>query len=62
MDVFSAMTVAIVFASLLAGLVIICVTITKLVGNGGGRASGDDDARLIQEIHQIGRASCRERV
>lgn len=52
MDFYAAVTVAIVFGSLLMGLFIICATIAKLAGSGGNRASNDEEAKLMQEIHQ----------
>lgn len=42
----------IIFGSLLAGLFIICWTIVKLVGWRDSRNTSDEEARLMQEIHQ----------
>lgn len=44
--------VMVVFGSLLAGLLIICWTIVKLVGKGNNRGGSAEEARIIQEIHQ----------
>jgi phage shock protein B len=45
--------VLIVFASLLAALVIVSWTMVRLVGGGARRARGAaDEGRLIQEIYQ----------
>lgn len=52
MEWFVPMTVLIVFGSLLAGLMIICWTIVKLIGRSPTRDSSAEEARIIQEIHQ----------
>ena len=50
-SLFLPLTVLIVFGSLLAGLVIICWTIVKLLGRNPNQGSAEE-ARMIQEIHQ----------
>lgn len=52
MDMLIFWMVLIIFGTLLAGLFIICWTIVKLVGWRDNRNTGDEEARLIQEIHQ----------
>ncbi len=54
-------TALIIFGTLLAGLFIICWTIVKLVGRGVSRNSGEEEARLIQEIH-LGLTKMEQRV
>jgi len=49
---FVPLVVLVVFGSLLAGLLIICWTIVKLVGRGNNRSGSAEEARIIQEIHQ----------
>ncbi len=51
MDFYAALTVFVFFGSLLAGLTIICYTIVKLVGAGSGKAAGDEETRMMQEMH-----------
>jgi phage shock protein B len=45
-------TVLIVLGSLLAGLMIVCWTVVRLVGRGSNRGPSDDEARMIQEMHR----------
>ncbi|OQC07383.1 MAG: hypothetical protein BWX80_01078 [Candidatus Hydrogenedentes bacterium ADurb.Bin101] len=45
-------TVLIFFGSVLVGLFIICWTVVKLVGRGVNRGAGEEEARLIQELHR----------
>lgn len=52
MDMFVALTVLIVFGTLLIGLAIICWTIVKLSGAGSARASSVEEAQMIQEMHR----------
>ncbi len=40
-----------VFATLLAGLTIICWTIVRLLGGGRYKAASADESRLIQELY-----------
>lgn len=52
MDYFVALTVLIVFGTLLTGLAIICWTIVKLAGAGTARTSSAEEAQMIQEMHR----------